>query len=116
MAEFYVERQPWAHWPKVLIMGRKTGNGADLRRRYVPDAGKCKMDPYTDVSFTVCQAPEVNDFEEYAGVCECSNCGSSFIIPNYWDSVTPQSEGWNPWPRWECCPVCMARIEHEEGE
>ncbi len=36
MAEFYVEQQGWAHWPKVLIMCRK--NGRDVtRRRYVPE-------------------------------------------------------------------------------
>ena len=36
MAEFYVERQGWKHWPKVLVMCRK--NGRDVtHRRYVPE-------------------------------------------------------------------------------
>ena len=42
MSEYYVEHQGWAHWPKVLIMCRKTGrmengNVAVQRRRYVPE-------------------------------------------------------------------------------
>ena len=76
----------------------------------------CKMDGYTDARFTVCQAPEVQDFEDYASVCECSNCGSSFIVPNWWDSVTPQGVEWEPWPKWEHCPVCHARIVTTDDE
>lgn len=34
--EFYVERQGWARFPKVLIMCRKHGQGIE-RRRYVPE-------------------------------------------------------------------------------
>ena len=42
MSEFYVERQYWARWPRVLLMCRKHGNpntGAVTveRRRYVPE-------------------------------------------------------------------------------
>ena len=44
MAEFYVERQHWAHWPKVLLMCRRhgnmmTGNVTVERRRYAPVGG-----------------------------------------------------------------------------
>jgi hypothetical protein len=42
--EFYVERQGWARWPRVLIMCRKrgrdeSGNIIAERRRYVPEGG-----------------------------------------------------------------------------
>ena len=45
MAEFYVERQVWARWPKVLIMCRRAGSmeGGDCKveqRCYVPKADK----------------------------------------------------------------------------
>lgn len=36
--EFYVERQGWARWPRVLVMCRKRGDGVE-RRRYVPVGG-----------------------------------------------------------------------------
>lgn len=36
--EFHVEQQGWAHWPRVLIVRRKTGRGPDEARRYVPEA------------------------------------------------------------------------------
>lgn len=44
MAEFYVERQYWTRWPRVLLMCRKhgdmeTGNVTVERRRYVPEGG-----------------------------------------------------------------------------
>ncbi len=38
MSEYYVERQIWQRWPKVLVMCKKTGNGVE-RRRYVPEGG-----------------------------------------------------------------------------
>ena len=34
---YYVERQGWTHWPKVLIMCHHTGDGHDEKRRYVPE-------------------------------------------------------------------------------
>jgi hypothetical protein len=42
--EFYVERQGWARWPRVLVMCRKrgrdeSGNIVAERRRYVPVGG-----------------------------------------------------------------------------
>ena len=48
MSEFYVERQYWARWPKVLLMCRKHGNqntGAVTveRRRYMPER-TCECD------------------------------------------------------------------------
>lgn len=36
MAMFYVEKQPWQHWPKVLTVCLKNGDGTE-RRRYVPE-------------------------------------------------------------------------------
>ena len=36
MSLFYVERECWQRFPKVLIMVRKDGRG-DERRRYVPE-------------------------------------------------------------------------------
>lgn len=76
----------------------------------------CKMEAYTDVEFVVTQAPEVKDFTECANVCECSNCGNSFIVPSWWDSVIPQSAGWEPWPKWTCCPSCRALIVDDLGQ
>lgn len=70
----------------------------------------CRMVSYTDVEFEVCQASDANDFKDYTAVYECSECGSSFIIPKYYDSIVPQSEGWEPWPMWRCCPVCRCEI------
>ena len=38
MALFYVERQPWRHWPKKLVVVRKVdGAEKDERRWYVPE-------------------------------------------------------------------------------
>ena len=55
--EFYVERQGWARWPKVLMMCRRHGSMEDgsvsvERRRYVPER-TCEI-----------------DYERH-----CSNCG-----------------------------------------
>lgn len=38
MTRFYVERQVWQRWPRVLLMCKDTGNGIE-RRRYVPEGG-----------------------------------------------------------------------------
>lgn len=38
MSQFYVERQGWQRWPRMLIMCKKTGYGVE-RRRYVPENG-----------------------------------------------------------------------------
>ena len=43
MAEYFVERQYWTHWPKTLLMCRKHGEGIE-HRRYVPDKGTCKVE------------------------------------------------------------------------
>ena len=47
MADFFVERQYWAHWPKVLLMCRKHGDGIE-RKRYVPDKGTCEVIGFDD--------------------------------------------------------------------
>ena len=31
MSKFYVERQIWQRWPKVLVMCKDTGNGIERR-------------------------------------------------------------------------------------
>ena len=50
MAEFFVERQYWNHWPKVLLMCHKHGDGIE-RRRYVPDKGTCEVEGSTKLGF-----------------------------------------------------------------
>lgn len=44
--EFYVQRECWAKWPKVLWMVRKQGDGNE-RRRYLPErTGTMDRDEY----------------------------------------------------------------------
>lgn len=43
MAEFYVQKQPWQHWPKTLVMVKNDDNG-EIYRYYVP---KPDCGPYT---------------------------------------------------------------------
>jgi hypothetical protein len=81
MAEFFVETQCWAHWPKVLVMGRNRNDGTVERRRYVPER-TCKMETDYDELEVVACSPE--DTWAY----KCSACDWSFrydrgIKPNY---------------------------------
>lgn len=66
MAEYYVERQCWAHWPKTLIMCRKTGNGIE-RRRYAPATTATKLVHGDGI----------------VGHCDCSACGATI---DFYDS------------------------------
>ena len=86
--EFYVERQGWARWPKVLLMCRKRGNGVE-RRRYVPDPGTCRYEFIAnmvigEVSLDCCGL-------------RCDRCGREQM------SLDP--------PRY--CPDCGRRTENE---
>lgn len=76
MAEFYVERQYWARWPKVLIMCRKRGNGIE-RRRYVPDKGTCKAD---ETATCECVRDDLGGYGKTLTVheMECSVCGHTY--------------------------------------
>ena len=81
MAEFFVERQGWAHWPRTLLMCRKRGDGIE-RRRYVPDRGECRnvSDPPEGFLCSVCNW---GDFCEpshlLAGARFCPNCGREVV-------------------------------------
>ena len=88
---FYVERQIWAHWPKVLIMCHRTGQGADERRRYVPEPTKCTMEP------------DGYQGEEY-GIYKCSHGGELWQF----ECDGPKEHGWT------CCPRCRSIIEYGE--
>lgn len=80
--EFYVERQGWARFPKVLIMCRKhgrmeNGNCAVERRRYVPER-TCRITEYDEAPFPVCSecgAVQPDDFTVYY----CWNCGARVV-------------------------------------
>lgn len=76
MSQFYVERQPWEHWPKALITHRKMNDGTEETRKYVPDRGTCR------------------DVGRYAFVC--SECG--------WASDEPHHVLGGFWPKY--CPEC----------
>ena len=39
MSRFYVQNEPWARFPKKLIMRRKNDDGSETERKYVPDRG-----------------------------------------------------------------------------
>lgn len=68
MSMFYIERQCWQRFPKVLIMVKKNGHG-DERRRYVPER--------------TCH----NVGAEYSKAgFECSECGAidlDFVAPDF---------------------------------
>lgn len=74
---YYVERQPWTHWPKVLIMRHRTGQGPDETRRYVPER-TCKLTLYEDTGITVCSecgAVQPDDWTVYY----CWSCGRRVV-------------------------------------
>ena len=65
MSLFYVERQCWQRWPKVLIMVCK-GEGGEVRKRYVPER--------------TCHIIDVNE----SGVGICDRCGGyAEAVDNY---------------------------------
>ena len=99
--EFFVERQGWAHWPKVLIMCRKRGRTEGRweleRRRYVPDRGTC------------------HNTYPYAGKFRCSACDAEWRTEN--DDLTEPElwiDGVGDMPRY--CQNCGRRIVWEEDE
>lgn len=71
MAEYYVEHRGWTHWPKVLLMCRKHGDGVE-RRRYVPDRGECRDSNPDGFDFfcDVCGGNYTNGLPNY-----CPSCG-----------------------------------------
>ena len=99
--EFYVERQGWARWPKVLIMCRKRGhdvNGREIaeRKRYIPET-----------TLTRCTCTNAS---RYAGRFKCSLCEAEWDTedvelaePTLWIG------GVGDYPRF--CQGCGARIE-----
>lgn len=86
MAEFYVERQYWAHWPKVLLMCRKCGNGIE-RRRYVHEK---TCHPRRTVVY------EGTPFQRW--LYHCPNSDSDYAMD------------WTP----SFCPECGGRLEVED--
>ena len=72
MAEFFVEHQGWTHWPKVLLMCRKHGDGIE-RRRYVPDPGECNDVSESEFSFR-CSACDATDID-FKWPTYCHGCG-----------------------------------------
>lgn len=61
---YYVERQGWTHWPKVLIMWHRTGLGPDETRRYVPERKAARV-----------RVPR-KDYMQL-GHYECGGCGTT---------------------------------------
>ena len=84
MAEFFVERQCWTHWPKVMLMCRKHGDGIE-RRRYVPDKGTCHYEwsladnGWADHTCSACGFRENTDIYVSLGWNYCPNCGRKVV-------------------------------------
>lgn len=87
--EFYVERQYWARFPKVLIMCRKhgrmeNGNCAVERMRYVPER-TCENKNKSVTSFwcSKCDAATSDGFADVGGKLArfnyCPNCGCKVV-------------------------------------
>lgn len=91
---YYVERQPWTHWPKVLIMRHRTGQGLDETRRYVPER-TCEVEGYDD------GVDEGMDGDWY-----------SYAPPTWYLSCGHRCEG-SERPRY--CPVCGKRVVEEDA-
>lgn len=86
MAMFYVERQPWQHWPKKLVVVRKVdGEGKDERRWYVPER-TCRVERrhvgplYNVYKFSCCEEEwaESNTDQHASAIDEtvCPRCGA----------------------------------------
>lgn len=73
--------------------------------------GTCRLDPYTDARFSVCQAPDETDFLDYADVCECTACGASVMVPHEYERVS--CKGDDLWPRFNYCPNCGREVVDE---
>ena len=74
VGEFYVQRECWTRWPKVLIMKRKTEHG-DEAKRYIPER-TCRIieDGYMD-------DPAVCSYcgTHYDGGRYCKHCGARVL-------------------------------------
>jgi hypothetical protein len=86
---YYVERQPWTHWPKVLIMRHRTGQVPDETLRYVPER-TCDVEGYDD------GVDEGMDGEWY-----------SYAPPTWYLSCGHRCEG-SERPRY--CPRCGKQV------
>jgi hypothetical protein len=91
MSEFTVEKQPWRHWPRVLVV-HKTGTNAE-ERRYLPER-TCEVVGFDD------GIDEGADGEWYAysdgtWYLSCGHEASGSERPNY-------------------CPECGARVLGED--
>lgn len=91
MAEFFVERQYWTHWPKVLLMCRKRSYGIE-RKRYVPDKGKCEVEGFDD------GMDEGMDGHWFA-----------YAPPTWFLSCGHEAHGQRP----SYCPVCGRKVKEE---
>ena len=100
--EFYVERQGWARFPKVLIMCRKHGQGIE-RRRYVPE----KTSNESEAEHT---CNDVNVGGKF--VCSgCSACVNLFDIgKSYVDEYGKRWYGTSREHGFKYCPNCGARV------
>ena len=91
--EFYVQRECWAKWPKVLWMVRKQGDG-DERRRYLPER-------------TCRNVSEWHDVDEFV----CSECG---IKLRDWSEVWEDEEQSCRFEyAFKFCPMCGAKVVEE---
>lgn len=90
MSLFYVEKQCWQRWPRVVLMCRKTGFGGHDTKRYVPEK-TCTMRkrPWNQDGF------------------HCDNCGHEDLTFKEWMYDTGN--------RRFCC-FCGARIKGVEEE
>ena len=112
MAMFYVEKQPWQRWPKVLTVCRNGKDGI-VRRRYTPEKGTCELISFADVPFNVDYAIEGYDSssgKDYATLAECSECGALVIVPpEYHRALTCDDD--TVYLPYEYCPVCGNKVE-----
>ena len=72
--EFYVQRECWAKWPKVLWMVRKRGDGNE-RRRYLLER-TCRN--VSDAGFGF-KCSECGDWEDIEHNPYCPNCGAKVV-------------------------------------
>ena len=86
---YYIEKQNWTHWPKVLIMRHRTGLEPDETKRYVPEK-TCHMVLMEDIRG-----------HAYQDTYECDRCGEQVIRETYmWKSEPPNF-----------CPKCGSRVK-----
>ncbi len=93
MSRFYVERQYWQRWPKVLVMWRDNDDSTKTDRRYVPDRGTCQ------------------DESKWTRKFRCSECKVEFFLEDDYSEPTFWTRGSADVPRF--CPGCGRRIEWE---